>query len=221
MRYTVSDVMTTKVITVRETTPFREIVETMERYGVSALSVLGDDRRLVGIVSEADLLLKEEDPAASKESPLLEGRRRRRRRRKATGLVAADVMSKPVKTISSRALLTDAAQLMDRLGVKRLVVTDEARSVVGIVSRRDLLKVFLRSDEEIAHELSAEVLDPAALPASSDVRAHVRDGVVTLEGEVALRSLEWLLVQFVRRVDGVVDVEDHLLSRVDDRLSAR
>jgi CBS domain-containing protein len=220
MRYTVSDVMTKKVVTVGRTTPFREIVETMERFGVSALPVLGDER-LVGIVSEVDLLLKEEDPAASKESPLLEGRRRRRRRQKATGLVAADVMSTPVRTISPRALLADAAQLMDRLRIKRLVVLDEARGVVGIVSRRDLLKVFLRSDEEIAHELSAEVLDPAALPASSDVRAHVRDGVVTLEGEVALRSLEWLLVQLVRRVDGVVDVEDHLSSRVDDRLSAR
>jgi CBS domain-containing protein len=220
MRYTVSDVMTKKVITVRGTTPFREIVETMERFGVSALPVLGDDERLVGIVSEADLLLKEEDPEASKESPLLEGRRHRRRRRKATGLVAADVMSKPVKTISSRALLTDAAQLLDRLRIKRLVVTDETRGVVGIVSRLDLLKVFLRSDEEIADELSAEVLDPAALPASSEIHADVRDGVVTLEGEVELRSLKSILVQLVRRVDGVVDVEDHLSYRVDDGLSA-
>ena len=220
MRYTVADVMTKKVIAVRGTTPFREIVATMERYGVSALPVLGVDEHLVGIVSEADLLLKEEDPAASKEPPLLESRRRRRRRRKTTGVIAADVMSKPVRTISPRARLTDAAQLMDWLRVKRLVVTNGAGGMLGIVSRRDLLKVFLRSDEEIADELSAEVLDPAALPASSHVRARVRDGVVTLEGEVELRSLESILVQLVRRVDGVVDVEDHLSSRVDDTLSA-
>jgi CBS domain-containing protein len=218
MKQTVSDVMTKTVIVAHESTPFREIVDTMSENGVSALPVLGQDERIVGLVSEADLLAKTQEPDASKESPLLESRKHRVRRRKATGVVAADVMSRPVETISPGALLTDAARLLDELGFKRLVVTDEADRVLGIVSRRDLLKVFLRQDDEIAKEISTEVLDPAVLPSDSDVRADVRGGVVTLDGVIELRSLALILVRLVRRVDGVVDVRDHLSFRVDDTL---
>lgn len=223
MRSAVSDVMTKKadVVFVREATPFKDIVECIERFGVTALPVLAEDERVVGLVSEADLLLKQEGLAEPTDTPLLEGRRHRVRRQKAGGIVAADVMSKPVETISPTAFLTDAARAMDKLRIKRLVVTDDAGRLQGVVSRRDLLKVFLRSDQEIADEIAADVLDQSALPMSSDVDFQIRNGMVTVEGVVELRSLKIILVQLLARVEGVVHVEDHLEFRVDDRVPAR
>jgi CBS-domain-containing membrane protein len=212
----VRDVMTTTVVLVDESTGFKDIIRRMEDSGVSALPVVDADGYLVGIISEADLLLKEEHARAPDRRHLLEGRPRRTERAKAEGLLAAQLMTAPVITIGPEASLGQAARLMHEKRVKRLPVVEEGGKVVGIVSRADLLKVFMRPDEEIRQEVVGDVLARMLSIGPDRVRATVRDGVVTVEGLVERRSLIPLLAGLVRGVDGVVGVEERLRYETDD-----
>jgi CBS domain-containing protein len=146
----VRDVMTPQVLTVDEQAPFKEIVALMDECRISALPVLDEKGRVVGIVSEADLLLKEEFPEGPAGGRLLQGRRQREERAKAAGDTAVELMTAPAVTIGPDATVTEAARLLHRHGIKRLPVVDPAGPLLGIVSRADLLKVFLRADAEIA-----------------------------------------------------------------------
>ena len=206
MKRTVRDVMSSNVVTVDRLTRFKRIAQVMAAHEVSALPVVDGDGRLVGIISEADLLLKEEDG----------GRGRRRDRRKAEGVVAAELMSTPVASIGPDAQVRDAARLMHREQVKRLPVVDRDERVVGIVSRRDLLKVFLRSDQEIESEVREDVLKRALWMEPDAIDVEVRGGVVMLRGEVDRSSIVPVLVSIVRGLDGVIDVEQELAWRHDD-----
>lgn len=206
----VRDVMTTTVVLVDESVGFKDIVRRMEDSGVSALPVVDAAGHLVGIISEADLLLKEEHAREPHGGHLLDGRRRRTERAKAEGLLAAQLMTAPVITIGPEASLGQAARLMHEKRVKRLPVVEERGKVVGIVSRADLLKVFMRPDEEIRQEVVGDVLARMLSIGPDRVRATVRDGVVTVEGLVERRSLIPFLTGLVRGVDGVVGVEEGL-----------
>ncbi len=219
MRRTVADVMTREVVVAEPTTPFKEIVRRLREARVSALPVLDDDGRLVGIVSEADLILKE-DPELDEGAHLFESRHRRLDRQKAAGLLAREVMSTPVVTIGPDASLPEAARLMHRKQVKRLPVVDEEGRLVGIVSRSDLLTVFLRDDAEIAREVREDVIRRTLWIDPSTVSVHVRDGVVRLEGQLERRSLIPVLERLVAVVEGVVTVEQRLTYEVDDTVSA-
>lgn len=216
MHRTVADVMTRDVVAVRESTPFKEIVWRMRSRDVSALPVLDPDDHVVGVVSEADLLLKEEG-LDMEPPPLFERRRRRGERAKAAGKLAQELMTRPAVTVSALAPIPEAARTMHRNGVKRLPVVDDRGRLVGIVSRADLIKVFLRSDEEI----HAEAEDTLALPLRvhpDAVRVSVRNGVVRLEGRVRNRSEIAVTLDLFRRIDGVVAVESELDFEVDDEL---
>jgi CBS domain-containing protein len=158
MRRRVRDVMTREVVCVDEETPFREIAALMADCKISALPVLDADGRVVGVVSEADLLPKEEFPQGPPGARLLEGRRRRGLRAKAAGDTAVELMTAPAITIAPDASLAEAARLLHRHQIKRLPVLDPAGPLVGIVSRVDLLQVFLRSDDQIAQEVRQDVL---------------------------------------------------------------
>jgi CBS-domain-containing membrane protein len=212
----VRDVMTTTVVLVDESVGFKDIVRRMEDSGVSALPVVDAAGHLVGIISEADLLLKEEHAREPHRRHLLEGKRRRTQRAKAEGLLAAQLMTAPVITIRPEASLGQAARLLHERRVKRLPVVEEGGKVVGIVSRADLLKVFMRPDEEIRQEVAGDVLARTLSIGPDRVRATVRDGVVTLEGLVDRRSLIPFLTGLVRGVDGVVGVEERLGYELDD-----
>ncbi len=214
MKHAVEDVMTSKtVVTATESTPFKELVRLMETFGVSAVPILDAKGTLTGIVSEADLMLKEQDP--DPEAHLFEGRRRRVEREKATGLVASQLMTWPVFTVGPKATLPEAARIMHDKAVKRLPVVDEEGRVVGIVSRADLLKVFLISDAAIREEIEREVITRTLWIPPDTIRVTVTDGVAVLEGRIERRSVASILVDMVREVDGVVGVED-LLSWEDD-----
>jgi CBS-domain-containing membrane protein len=215
MTRTVQDVMTKTVVVVHDTAGFKEIAGLMDTYRVSAVPVVDKDGRLVGIVSEGDLLLKEEFADESGRAPLFEGGRRRRDRTKAEGLVAAQLMTSPVLTVSPSATLAQAARLMHRNGVKRLPVVGVDGHVAGIVSRADLLKVFLRPDEDIRGDIDI-VMDRTLMIDREGIRVGVADGLVTLDGQVERASLVPVLTGLVRGVDGVVGVEDHLTYEVDD-----
>jgi CBS-domain-containing membrane protein len=211
----VRDVMTTTVVLVDESVGFKDIVRRMEDSNVSALPVVDAAGHLVGIISEADLLLKEEHAREPHRRPL-ERRLRRTERAKAGGLFAAQLMTAPVITIGPEASLGQAARLMHEKHVNRLPVVEEGGKVVGIVSRADLLKVFMRPDEEIRQDVVGDVLARMLSIGPDRVRATVRDGVVTVEGLVERRSLIPLLTGLVRGVDGVVGAEERLRYDIDD-----
>jgi CBS domain-containing protein len=216
----VRDVMTTEVIVVRDRTPFKEIVALMRQHDVSALPVMDPNDQLVGVVSEADLLMKEElvakgEPMAHERSHRrFQSRRRRIPRAKADGIVAQELMSSPVETIDPEAPIAGAARLLHDRQVKRLPVVDALGNMVGIVSRADLLKVFLRPDREIRDEIEGTLARLAFEP--GPIRVTVADGVATLAGQVELRSQIPVIAGIARAVDGVVDVEPRLSHEVDD-----
>ncbi|MFG1969751.1 CBS domain-containing protein [Nonomuraea fuscirosea] len=220
MRRTVADVMTDKVVAVSATTPFKEIAETLISGGISAVPVTDDDNHVLGMVSEADLLRKEEFREQyyreGYRPPLRARLRHPKGRQKAEGDTAAELMTTPAVTVSPKASAVEAARLMDGHGVKRLAVVDYDGRLVGIVSRRDLVKLFLRGDEAIAAEVRDDVLDRSLWVDTGDVRVDVRQGVVTLSGRMERRTEAAIAVRMVGRVNGVVDVVDRLTWKTDD-----
>ncbi|QNP68286.1 CBS domain-containing protein [Streptomyces roseirectus] len=217
----VSDVMTHTVVSVGQDAGFKEIVRLMREWRVSGLPVLAAEDRVIGVVSEADLLCKEEfrdgDPDISRSRPRSTGGtpiaqpRRLKDLEKAGGLRARDLMTSPALTVRPDTTLARAARTMARAKVKRLPVVDELGRLQGIVSRTDLLKVFLREDESIAEEVRREIVAHLFPQPASLVRVDVHDGVVTLAGRIRDTSLVPVAARLVRAVEGVVDVAFELV----------
>ncbi|MEU9123269.1 CBS domain-containing protein [Streptomyces sp. NPDC048506] len=199
----VSDVMTQPVAAVDHQARFKEIVRTLRSRRVSAVPVLSAERRVIGVVSEADLLPKEgfreADPAR------LERLRESDDVRRAEAVTAGELMTSPAVTVLADATLAQAARTMARSSVKRLPVVDGNGLLVGIVSRSDLLKVFLRSDDDLAQEVR-QVLGKLFTVPEKELDVAVVDGVVTLSGHVRDRSLVPVMARLVRGIEGVVDV---------------
>jgi CBS-domain-containing membrane protein len=213
---TVRDVMTEDVLVVRLSTPFKEVARVLADRGISALPVLDGDDRLAGVVSEADLLYKEEFGKQEARFRLLASPDERAARSKATADVAGQLMTSPAVTIGPDAALVQAAKVMDQHRVKRLPVVDADGRLIGIVSRADLLKTFLRSDDEIREEVIRDVFMRVLWAEPEKFDVTVDDGVVTLSGELQLRSSTTIAVRLTRKVDGVVDVIDKLTYVIDD-----
>ncbi len=201
----VSDVMTRTVVALRSGAAFKDIVRTMRRWRVSGVPVLDDEGHVVGVVSEADLLRKEE----SRDGVTVGARALPRvdEPTTASAVTAGELMNTPAVTVRADATLPQAARGMARHGVKRLPVVDAQGVLVGIVSRADLLKVFLRDDEEIAEEIRRDVLPHLFALEAEPPRVSVHDGVVTLTGRVGDTALVPLATGWVRSVEGVVDVD--------------
>ncbi|MFC5201071.1 CBS domain-containing protein [Streptomyces kaempferi] len=204
----VSDVMTHTVASIGRRANFKEIVQLMEQWRVSALPVLEGEGRVIGVVSEADLLPKEEfrdrDPDRFTQLQRLSDLA------KAGAVTAEELMTDPAVTVRANATLAQAARIMAHAKVKRLPVVDDVGLLEGVVSRGDLLKVFLRDDEEIAEEVRREVVSYLFHAPLSPIRVQVQDGVVTLAGRVRDTSLVPVAARLVRAVEGVVDVEFEL-----------
>ena len=215
MKPTVSHVMTPGVVTVDALAPFKEVVRLMQEHRVSALPVVDTDGVLVGIVSEGDLILKE-DPELGGGGHLFESRRHAKDRSKAAGKSAYELMSTPVISVAPDASLGEAARKMHRAEVKRLPVVDAHGHLVGIVSRADLLRVFLREDAEIALEIRDDVIRRTLWIDPDTIRIVVREGVVTMQGQIERRSLLPILERLVASIEGVVAVDDRLSYVVDD-----
>jgi len=208
MAWTVGDVMTREVVTVGPETDFKTCVDLLRINGVSALPVV-EGGYVLGMVSEHDLLLKEEDRGSG-------AHLRRRELNQARGRTAGDVMHSPALCVGLGASLTEAARLMHRRAVKRLPVLDARGKLVGIVSRHDLLKTYLRSDESIRREIRVEVLQKEMWIDNLAMDVDVKDGVVALVGEVETKSLADLVTRMVGSVEGVVGVDSRLAFRLDD-----
>ncbi|MFF1650666.1 CBS domain-containing protein [Streptomyces sp. NPDC058240] len=197
--YSVSDVMTHTAVAIGREASYKEIVELMHQWKVSAVPILEGEGRVVGVVSEADLLPKEE---FRQDDPKLPGQLDEAS--KADAVLAGDLMSSPAVTVHPDATLAEAARIMARKRVKRLPVVNDLGMLEGVVSRSDLLKVFLRPDEEIDEEIRSTVLVDISPP--DRVEFTVLDGVVTVQGPLRDRALVPLLARAIRAVEGVVDV---------------
>ncbi|GGU95376.1 hypothetical protein GCM10010275_36570 [Streptomyces litmocidini] len=206
--FTVADVMTKKVVAVQPGAEFKEIAAVMERWKVTAVPVVEGEGRVVGVVSEADLLLKEE--FHDHRLGLVEQMRRLDATAKAGSRRAGDLMTSPAVTVAPGASLPRAARLMAAHRVKRLPVVTEDGVIQGIVSRSDLLKVFLRPDEDLAAEVRRDVVEHLFPLSHHRVGVRVDAGVVTLSGEVRDSALIPLAARLARAVEGVVDVRCEL-----------
>ncbi|WP_217550147.1 CBS domain-containing protein [Streptomyces sp. GbtcB6] len=204
----VGDVMTRAVVAVGREALFKDIVERMDGGRISALPVLEGDGRVVGVVSEADLLPKEEfrdsDPDRFVQRQRLDDLA------KAGAVCAAELMSAPAVTVHADATLPEAARIMALRHVKRLPVVNAVGVLEGVVSRGDLLKVFLRSDNDLADEIRREVVDPLFPAPVEPVHIMVVEGIATLTGKVTDGTRIPLAVRLVRGVEGVVGVDCRL-----------
>ncbi len=212
----VEDVMTTEVLTVRPEAMLKEAAGLLAARRISGLPVVDGDGRVLGVLSEGDILFKE---SGSQEQSRLE--------RWLTGMpasadlkltarTAGEAMSAPALTIGPRRPLAEAANRMIDGGVKRLPVIDDDGRLIGIVSRADLVRAFVRSDEEIAREIREDVIRRMLWIAADSIEIGVEGGEVRLAGEVEAKADAELIPAFVQRVPGVVSVVSKLRWREED-----
>jgi CBS domain-containing protein len=208
MNATVKDVMTTHVVAVRKNASFKDMAARLREHRVSAFPVLDEDNKVVGVVSEADLLAKEalEFGTPGKVSSMLH----HREQAKAAAIVAEDLMTKPPVTIGPNEFVTHAARLMYMRKVKRLPVVDPDGRLIGIVSRTDVLSIYSRPDADIRHEITEGIILDTLLCDPSKFTVTVKDGIVTLEGMPETAAVGHDLIEETRHVEGVVAVRDRL-----------
>jgi CBS domain-containing protein len=210
--HSVASVMSSPVVTVTPETSFKDAVRTLRRKRVSGLPVVDQDGRLVGIVTEGDLLNKVEkrDPDAY----VLESKRDRLDRARATALDVASVMSTEVTTVRPDFPIALAAREMHSRGFKRLPVVDEAGKLVGIVSRGDLLKVFLRSDAQVRADVRRVLATAEKHQGGRKLTAKVDGGIVDLAGVFEETSRLEATVRAVTAIDGVIGVRSRMTTEV-------
>jgi CBS-domain-containing membrane protein len=206
MNGTVKDVMTAEVVAVKRETTFKEMAAVLRRYRVSALPVVDDTGRVLGVVSEADLLAKEALAEPGVVAELLH----HKDVRKAEGLTAGDLMTRPAVTAAPEDPVEQAVRMMHFMRVKRLPVVNSGGQLVGIVSRSDVLATFDRPDEDIRKDIVDTMLLHEFLIDPRLFKVTVESGVVTMEGCPETAALGHALVRKARHVAGVVAVRDHL-----------
>jgi CBS domain-containing protein len=203
--------MTTRVIWVKRDAPFKGIVAALREHRVSAFPVLDDQGKVIGVVSEADMLIKEALAGGYDGMPgMITGLLRHKEQEKARGITAGDLMTRPAVTVGAEDTVQDAARIMCRHKVRRLPVIDADGHLVGIVSRTNVLSVFNRSDEEIRKEVTGDVILDGFLTDPDTFTVAVKDGVVTLTGVPENNEFGHEIVRRVRHVQGVVAVRDRL-----------
>ncbi|MFG2006813.1 CBS domain-containing protein [Spirillospora sp. NPDC048911] len=220
-RSTVREFMTDEVVTARPDTSFRELVEKLEERQISGLPVVDDESHVLGVVSEIDLLKKEAAQPLAAETrrvarPPWRTRHGRLEQARADGRTAGEVMSTPPVTVGPETKVVEAARLLTRHGYKRLPVVDDAGRLIGIVSRADLLRVYLRPDTAIRDEVIGEVIVRSLWQDPDKVDVEVDDGEVTLRGRVEQSSLVPIAEKLTAAIDGVVDVRNELAFERDD-----
>jgi CBS domain-containing protein len=207
----VSDVMTADVVTASEDTEVGEIVDKMATHRVSGLPIVDDGDRLVGVVSQADLL-----PRVAATRPAGGRAARGRRAVKAAATSARELMSTPALTVGADEPLSAAARKMQLKKVKRLLVTGDAGQLLGIVSRADLVRLYARADTAIRADVINHVLRRTLWIDTRQVQVDVHAGVVTLSGAVGRRTTAAIAARLAADVPGVVAVRDEIRSEFDD-----
>ena len=217
----VGSVMSTQVVRAAYGTPFKEVARLLGEHHISGLPVVDDDEKVIGVISETDLMMRQ----AGTPGPYDPKRRfrladltpaARRQAAKAGARTAGQLMTRPAVTVHASDTIVEAARTMAQRHVERLPVLDEEERLVGIVTRRDLLTVFLRPDDDIRTEVVDEVLTRALWLPPRSVDVAVAEGVVTLTGHMERKSETEIAVSMTRQIDGVVAVVDKLTYRLDD-----
>jgi CBS domain-containing protein len=208
----VRDVMTRRVVAVTPNTPFRDVAELMLHHEIGAIPVIDDTGDLIGLITEADLITKQ--AYGDRRRHLLGGlpgvaEQEARGMLRSRAHTAREVMSAPVETALPGDPLRDVARRMIENRLRHLVVVDDDRRMVGIVSRRDLLRVFDRTDDEIAAEVRIDLARSGHL-AGGDVSVAVDGGLVTLDGRIRELADIPVMCRLAWLVPGVVDVVHHL-----------
>lgn len=216
MHHTVAAVMSTPVVTVTPETSFKECVRVLRRKRVSGLPVVDKAGRLVGIISEGDLLNKVEKRDA--DSYVLESRRHRLDRARAAALDVRSAMSTEVVSIPPDFPIALAAREMHTRGFKRLPIVDSKGRLVGIVSRGDLLTVFLRTEREVLGDVRKLLVEAEEKHGGRGLKAKVSSGIVELEGSFKEKSRCDAAVRTVTMIDGVVGVRSRMTYDFDDTL---
>ncbi|MEV4281374.1 CBS domain-containing protein [Actinoplanes xinjiangensis] len=211
----VNDVMTPDVVSAGPDTPYRDVVDLLIGRRINAVPIIDQDRRVIGMVSESDLLRKIE--FAGEDEPRWFERRRRDQHHKAVARTAGELMTSPAITLTSGAGVRTAARLLDESGVKQLPIVDASGRLAGIVTRSDLLKEHLRTDDAVHADVRAAVHEVVITENFSAVRTAVERGVVTLAGQVDRWSTKVLLARLVALVPGVVEVVDEVHFDFDDQ----
>ena len=217
---TVADVMTSRVHVAGPLAPFKLLVRLIDENRVSAIPIVDQQGVPVGIVSESDLLLKERRAELDSSRDLLHAHKRRVERAKAAGTIASELMTSPAITVPSDTGLGEAARLMHEKNVRRLVVVDQRGRIAGIVSRSDLLHVFLCSDDDLREEIANKLIPSVLLSSDDVVEVEVSWNIATLSGDVGRKSDAEILTRRTRELDGVVAVVDRLSYRWDDIVGA-
>ena len=224
----IENVMTREVVHVPAGAPFKRVAELLAEHRISGLPVTDTEGRVLGVVSEADLLARQSvqeelrrEELRRRTAPawwrrLTRGRAGRRTAAKAHAATARELMSAPAVTVRPEETVTEAARTLERHGVKRLPVVGEDGRLAGIVTRHDLLRIFLRTDTEIRAEVAVQVVERTLWLAATALDITVEEGVVTLEGQVERRSEIPIALRMTERLDGVVAVVDKLTYRLDD-----
>lgn len=216
---TVRDTMTRSVLTVPLIAPLKEVAQILVDNGISGVPVVDVDGTVLGVVSEADLLVKEGGRGAIRHRPLArfigESRQSRAQLVKVGAITAAEAMTSPAVTITSGRPIHEAAAIMTARRVNRLPVVDDGR-LVGIISRADLVRAYVRSDDELAATIRNDViqrilwLDPALFT------VVVKDGVASISGRVERRSSAEMMERSAKMVPGIVDVDASVTWSMDD-----
>ncbi|MGW6442660.1 CBS domain-containing protein [Lentzea sp. NPDC055074] len=218
---TVASLMTREVITADIGSSFKEVVKLLEDNEISAVPVL-DGGYPVGVVSEADLLPKEEFRGGTGQEPgLFAGRAVKHRWDQASGLTAEDLMTVPVKTVTPDTAASAAARELAATGLRRLFVMDSDGALVGVLSRRDLLKLYLREDDELRTDIREQIFGGMLWVDPDGIDVEVDDGVVALRGQLERQSEVEIAEHLVRALPGVVDVRNGLRAGWNDTTHAR
>ncbi len=217
----VRDVMTAPVFSATLETPLKEVARLLMEHRISGVPVSDEAGKVLGIVSEADFLIKERGTADRRDRrPLawLFGEVRRDvEQAKISATTAGEAMTRPAVTIGADSSLREAAGLMVEKRVNRLPVVEDDR-LVGIVTRADLVGAFVRPDDELATTIENEVVRDTLWLEPDQVSVRVSEGTVMLAGTVDRRSTARILAKLAAQVDGVLRVEaDDLHWDLDDR----
>ncbi|MFD5256327.1 CBS domain-containing protein [Streptomyces bobili] len=223
----IGNLMVTDVVSVIPQTPFKEVAKLLAVHRISGLPVVDSDDKVIGVISESDLILRQAG-VPPEPGPIRSARlawrspsggaadTARDADTKAHAMTARDLMSQPAITVQADDTIAVAARTMAQHRVERLPVVDDKARLVGIVTRRDLLQVFLRPDPDIRREIVDEILHRTLWLSPDAVQVHVIDGVVTLAGQLERFSDIQVAVRLAQEVDGVISVVDNLTYRYDD-----
>jgi CBS domain-containing protein len=208
MSSTVKDVMSTHVIAARQSAPYKELATMLRDQRVSAFPVIDDDNKVIGIVSESDLLTKEALEGTVPRT--LQSLTKQRLRSQVNAVTAADLMTKPAVTIGPDEPVAHAARLMFERRVKRLPVTSDDGTLIGIVTRSDVLSVYSRPDAAIQLEIIQDVILGTFRCDPDQFTVTVSSGIATVEGTPETTLAGHDMIDAIRHVEGVVFVRDRL-----------